>query len=154
MGPPGAVDREFLFFLYIDVLLFFVVFLFPLFPCFLGPQDLLRRAPGALQGPSRHPPGPSRHLPGPLGAQNAPTRLSVEILFSITLRGPLFEGFEGEMARDISKMTFKKLIQFRKSIFLFRNAPSNLPVDLPRTRYLRGQRFANPENFRVSLSKF
>ena len=51
------------------------------------------------------------------------------------------------MARDISKLTFKKLIQFRKSIICFRNAPSTLPVDLPRTRYLRGQRFANPDFF-------
>ena len=58
------------------------------------------------------------------------------------------------MARDISKMTFKKLIQFRKSIFFFRNAPRNLPLDLPRTRYLRGQRFADPDFFRVSLFTF
>ena len=107
------------------------MFLFPLFPCFLGPQDLLRRAPGALQGPSRHPPGPSRHPPGHLGAQNAPTRLSAEILLSMSLRGTLFEGFEGEMARDISKMTFKKLIEFRKSILLFRNAPRILPSTFP-----------------------
>ena len=68
--------------------------------------------------------------------------------------GSNFEGSEGQMARDISKMTFKKLIQFRKSFFCFRNAPRNLHVDLPRTRYLRGMRFANPENFQVSLSKF
>ena len=60
----------------------------------------------------------------------------------MSLRGSLFDGFEGQMARDISKMTFKKLIQFRKSIFFFRNAPRNLPVDLPKTRDLRGMRFA------------
>ena len=60
---------------------------------------------------------------------------------------PRFEGFEGQMARDTSKMTFKKLIQFRKLFFCFRNAPRNLPVDLPRTRDLRGMRFANPDLF-------
>ena len=83
-----------------------------------------------------------------------PTRTSAEIFLSMSLRGLIFDGFEGQMARDISKMTFKKLIQFRKSIFVFRNAPSNLPVDLPRTRYLRGLRFANPDLFRVSLFTF
>ena len=66
----------------------------------------------------------------------------------------IFQNLEGQMARDISKMTFKKLIQFRKSILFFRNAPRNLPVDLPRTRYLRGMRFANPDFFRVSLFTF
>ena len=86
--------------------------------------------------------------------QNAFTSTSAEILSSISLRGPRFEGFEGQMARDISKMTFKKLIQFRKSIFFFRNAPRNLPLDLPRTRYLRGLRFANLDFFRVSLFTF
>ena len=86
-------------------------------------------------------------------SKSGPSGTSRIILSSMSLRGSLFDGFEGQMARDISKMTFKKLIQFRKSIFFVRNAPRNLPVDLPRTRFLRGQRFANPHFFRVSLFK-
>ena len=55
---------------------------------------------------------------------------------------PRFEGFEGQMARDISKMTFKKLIQFRKSIFFF----AMLRVICPLT-------FPGLENYEVCVSQ-
>ena len=94
------------------------------------------------------------------GQKSAPRPPKIPQDYFLEAQGPLprkkfiFDGFEGQMAWDISKKTFKKLIQFRKSILFFRNAPANLPVDLPRAWYLRGLPFANPVNFHVSLFIF
>ena len=43
------------------------------------------------------------------------------------------------------KMSFQKWWLFRKTIFRFHNASRNLTVDVLRERFLRGQRFVNPD---------
>ena len=160
MEPPGAVDREFWFFLYIVVLLFFVVFLFPVFPCFLGPPDPLRRAPGSLRGSSRDPPGPpgtpQDYLMAPSWASWGTKCTHEAIGGNIILdypEGTTFWRFWGRNGSRHIENDLQKVDTVSQIDFFFRNAPSNLPVDLPRTRDLRGMRFANLEKFQVLLSK-